>query len=178
MAFAIGIPNVRARLNQDKLREDDKLEETLGATKTTPKGSTKARMLNIENLEGFNTATREEEQVASSLRAIIDRRLTTRSHHSLSQRHATTLYSRTQHKKLQADLDKVISPYIEVMGCPGQVADLKREGSLNRGHDRAVDVMQMRGTDRNPSVMPPDQVDLPMPCPESYRDQVGLFIHS
>ncbi|CEF86243.1 unnamed protein product [Fusarium graminearum] len=144
MAFAIGIPNVRARLNQDKLREDDKLEETLGATKTTPKGSTKARMLNIENLEGFNTATREEEQVASSLRAIIDRRLTTR----------------------------------KVMGCPGQVADLKREGSLNRGHGRAVDVMQMRGTDRNPSVMPPDQVDLPMPCPESYRDQVGLFIHS
>ncbi|CAF3475094.1 unnamed protein product [Fusarium graminearum] len=152
MAFAIGIPNVRARLNQDKL---------------VKKGSTKARMLNIENLEGFNTATREEEQYCKYL-----------GHHSLSQRHATTLYSRTQHKKLQADLDKVISPYIEVMGCPGQVADLKREGSLNRGHGRAVDVMQMRGTDRNPSVMPPDQVDLPMPCPESYRDQVGLFIHS
>lgn len=74
-------------------------------------------------------------------------------------------------------MNKVISPYIEAMGCPGQVADLKREGSLSRGHGRAVDVMQMKGTDRNPSVMPPDQVDLPMPCPESYRGQVGLFTH-
>ncbi|CEI69912.1 unnamed protein product [Fusarium venenatum] len=134
MAFAIGIRNVRARLNQDKLPEDNKLEEPLGAVNLSAsqlvckKGSTK----DIDNLEGFNTATREEEQVASSLRA---------------------------------------------MGCPGQVADLKREGSISRGQCRAVDVMQMKGTDRNPSVMPPDQVDLPMPCPESYHGQVGLFTH-